>query len=149
PGRRRFPRPQLCRRARGPSEARGLLLDRHPGAQRLRRARGGDAVYPRKAQVLRPDHRRAPVLARGGQDPLRQRLRALAAQVASRDVRGLQVPGGRGVRRLRRDHAGHQAQGPRAERRRPLRHRGPGGDAGRHRRPRHGPRGLRAGLPGL
>ena len=35
----------------------GLLLDRHPGVQRLRRSGRGDAVHPHPAEVLRPDHR--------------------------------------------------------------------------------------------
>ena len=81
-GGHRLHRPELHRRARRPAAAGGLLLDRHPGAQRLRRSRGGDAVHPHPAPLLRPDHRRAALLDRRGPDPVLQRLRALDAEVA-------------------------------------------------------------------
>ena len=49
-------RSELHRRALRAAATGGLLLDRHPGAQRLRRPRGGDAVHPHPPEVLRADH---------------------------------------------------------------------------------------------
>ncbi len=37
-----------------PAPPRGLLLDRHPGAQRVRRARGGDALHAHPARATSP-----------------------------------------------------------------------------------------------
>ncbi len=72
-------RPELHRRALRAAAAGGLLLDRHPGAQRVRRARGGDAVHPHPAAVLRADHRRVAVLDRRGPHPVLVGLRDLDA----------------------------------------------------------------------
>ncbi len=99
--------------------ARGLLLDRHPGVQRVRGPGGGDAVHPHPAPVLRPDHRRAAVLDRRGQDPVRQRLRALDTEVADREVRRLPDP--RGPDRVRADHRRPEAKDPRPQRGRAVR----------------------------
>jgi len=103
-------------------EARGLLLDRDPGAERARRARRRHAVHPHPAAVLRADHRRTAVLDRRGPDPVLQRLRAVDAEVAHRALRRLPDPGGHD--RVRADHLGAEEKDPRPERRRHVRHRG-------------------------
>ena len=82
PRRLRLHRSQLRRRARRPAPAGGLLLDRHAGTQRPRRPGRRDAVHAHPAAVLRPDHRRAHLLDRGGPDPVLQRLRAVDAALA-------------------------------------------------------------------
>ena len=71
PRRVALPRPELHRRALRAPAARGLLLDRHAGAQRLRRPGRGHAVHPHAPEVLRAGHRRAPVLDRRGPHPVR------------------------------------------------------------------------------
>ncbi|UUZ58454.1 amidohydrolase [Nocardioides sp. B-3] len=101
---------QLRRRALRPAAPGGLLLDRHPGDQRPRRPRGGDAVHPHAASVLRPDHRRAPLLGRRGQDPVLERLRDLDAEVAHRGVRRLPDP--RRHDRVPRAHGDRQEEDP-------------------------------------
>ncbi len=120
PRRDRLHRPELRRGALRAAAPGGLLLDRHPGAQRLRRSRGRAAVHPHPPAVLRADHRRTPLLARREPHLLLQRLRAVDAEVARRDVRGLPDP--RGHERVRPADDGPEEEDPRAERRGDLRH---------------------------
>ena len=115
-------RPELHRRALRAAAAGGLLLDRHPGAQRARRARGGDAVHPHPTEVLRADHGRAAVLDRRGPHPVLVGLRDLDAALAGRGVRRLPDP--RGPRRIRADQHRPEEEDPRAQRRQDVRHPG-------------------------
>ncbi len=94
-------RPQLHRRARRHAAGGRLLLDRRPGAQRLRRPRGADALHPPPAEVLRRRDGGAAVLARRGPPAVRLRLRPLAPEVARREVRRLR-PARAGLVRDRR-----------------------------------------------
>ena len=85
-------RPELRRRALRPAAAGGLLLDRDAGTQRARRSRGGDAVHPHPAEVLRADHGRAPVLGRRRPHPVLLRLRAVDAAMAVEAFVDFQIP---------------------------------------------------------
>jgi hypothetical protein len=124
PRRVRLHRPQLRGRARRAAPAGGLLLDRHPGAQRVRRAGRGDAVHAHPPAVLREDHGRADLLDRRGPDLLLQRLRAVDAEVAGRAVRGLPDPG-RADRVRTADHRAEE-EGARPQRGQAVRHPGAG-----------------------
>ena len=66
----RLHRPEFRRRALRAAAARGLLLDRHAGAERPRGPGRGDAVHPHTAALLRADHRRVAVLDRRGPHPV-------------------------------------------------------------------------------
>ena len=119
---------------------RGLLLHGDPGAQRVRRAVGGDRrTHARPAAVLRQGDGRAAVLGRRGQDDLRQRLRHLGAEVAGRGLRRLGDARRRRVLRLPAPRRRGQEEDPRPQRRPALRHRGARG-VPRSRTPRRRPR---------
>src|SRR5215216_1864911 len=102
---------------------------RYPGAERVRRPGGRDALHPLATEVLRPGRRRAPVLDRRGPHHICVRLRDLAAEVADREVRRFPDPGGH-AERAGHDQRRPEGEDPRPEPRAPVRHRGSPRDAG-------------------
>ena len=73
--------------------------------------------------LFRRGHRRAAVLGRPGEDPVRLGLRDLDAALAGREVLGLRAAGGHQAGARRRPHAGDQGEDPGPQRGASLQHR--------------------------
>ena len=111
----------LHRRALRPAARRGLLLDRRPGAQRLRRPGRGDALHPRQPALLRRGPGGDAVVARPRPADLLVGLRAVEPEVDHRQVHGLRVPPGHPGQARRDADARGQEEDPGAERGQALR----------------------------